>query len=108
MEEQVKELNAAGQADAEGLLTLGRWLGRRIADQPRKAPLFNTHKRWSPARLPRKGAIELVEQSQSALRRASRGQNTKAHFCVVLGQRNGGQFFDQFVHANAAGLGQML
>jgi hypothetical protein len=31
MEEQVKELNAAGQADAEGLLTLGRWLGRRQA-----------------------------------------------------------------------------
>jgi hypothetical protein len=31
MEEQVKELNAAGQADAEGLLTLGRCLGRRQA-----------------------------------------------------------------------------
>jgi hypothetical protein len=27
----VKELNAAGQADAEGLPTLGRWLGRRQA-----------------------------------------------------------------------------
>jgi hypothetical protein len=27
----VKELNAAGQADAEGLLTLGQWLGRRQA-----------------------------------------------------------------------------
>jgi hypothetical protein len=31
MEEQVKELNAAGQADAEGLPTLGPWLGRRQA-----------------------------------------------------------------------------
>ena len=31
MEEQVKELDAAGQADAEGLLTLGTWLGRRQA-----------------------------------------------------------------------------
>jgi hypothetical protein len=27
MEEQVKELIVAGHADAEGLLTLGRWLG---------------------------------------------------------------------------------
>jgi hypothetical protein len=27
----VKELDAAGQADAEGLPTLGRWLGRRQA-----------------------------------------------------------------------------
>jgi hypothetical protein len=31
MEEQVKELNVAGHADAEGLLKLGRWLGRRQA-----------------------------------------------------------------------------
>jgi len=31
MEEQVKELNAAGHADAEGLPTLGTWLGRRQA-----------------------------------------------------------------------------
>jgi hypothetical protein len=51
-------------------------------------------------------AIELIQEREAPFARSAPGEGAEADFGIVLRQRNGREFVDEFVHADTAALGK--
>lgn len=52
-------------------------------------------------------SVELVQNLKPLLRRSPRRECSETGFCVEFGNADGGELFDQLVHADVAVLGQL-
>ena len=73
----------------------------------RVPPLLETMGSVSLGSLACERGVELVEDLKPLLRRSPRRERTETRFGVEFGNADGGEFFDQLVHADVAVLGQL-